>query len=166
MTQTDAANKHSLSKTAKLSWGLTHKPLKTIYNGAILPLLLYGAPVWAEAMRFEYNRRKCVRVQRLINIKIAKAFRTTSSDALCILAGTTPIIIRTDEAVKQFYIRKGKGSLTNPIDLEVEVKKWPHPAEVAAFIEDKEYNKTIQIYTVGSKNEQGVGAGVAIYFGN
>jgi len=44
--------------------------------------------------------------------------------------------------------------------------KWPHPAEVAAFIEDNEYNdKTIQIYTDGSKNE-GVGVGVAIYFGN
>ena len=147
MTQTDAANKHSLSKTAKLSWGLTHKPLKTIYNGAILPLLLYGAPVWAEAMRFEYNRRKYDRVQGLIDIKIAKAFRTTSNDALCILTGTTPITIRTEGAVKQYYIRKGKGALTNPIDLEVEVKKWPHPAEVAAFIEDNEYNdKTIDIH--------------------
>ena len=118
-------------------------------------------------MKFEYNRRKYVRVQRLINIKIAKAFCTTSSDALCVLDGTTPIIIRTEEAVKQYYIRKGKGALTNPIDLEVEVKKWPHPAEVAAFIEDNEYNdKTIQIYMDGSKNEQGVEAGVAIYFGN
>ena len=155
---------HSLSKAAKLSWGLNHKALKTIYKGAILPLLLYGAPVWAEAMRFEYNRRKYVRVQRLINIKVAKAFRTTSSDALCILAGTTPIIIKTEEAAKQYYMRKGKGALTQPFDLEVEVNKWPHPAEVAAFIEDNEYNdKTIQIYTDGSKNEQGVGAGVAIF---
>jgi hypothetical protein len=34
-------------------------------------------------------------------VRIAKAFRTTSSEALCILAGTTPIIIKTEEAVKQ-----------------------------------------------------------------
>jgi hypothetical protein len=35
---------------------------------------------------------------------------------------------------------------------------------VPAFIEVKEYNdKTIQIYTDGSKNEQGVGVGVAIF---
>ena len=52
------------------------------------------------------------------------------------------------------------------IDLEVERKNWPHPADVVAFIEVKEYDdKTIQIYTDGSKNEQGVGAGVAIFSG-
>ena len=35
----------SLSKAAKLNWGLNHKALKTIYLGGILPILLYGAPV-------------------------------------------------------------------------------------------------------------------------
>jgi ribonuclease HI len=49
----------------------------------------------------------------------------------------------------------------------VELKNWPHPADVAAFIKVKEYDdKTIQIYTVMGKNEQGVGAGVAIFSGN
>ena len=65
---------HSLSKSAKLTWGLHHETLQTIYKGAILPPLLYGAPVWAQAMRFEYNRLKHIRVQRLMNIKIAKEF--------------------------------------------------------------------------------------------
>jgi len=99
---------HSLPKSAKLTWGLHHKALQTIYKGAILPLLLYGAPVLAEATRFEYNRLKYIRVQRLINIKIAKTFRTTSSEALCILAGTTPIIIRMEEAAKQHFLKRGK----------------------------------------------------------
>ena len=49
-------------------------------------------------MRFEYNRLKYIRIQRLMNIKIPKAFRITSTEALCMLAGTTPIIIRTKEA--------------------------------------------------------------------
>jgi len=40
---------YSLSKSAKVSWGLKNEALKTIYKGAILPLLLYGAPVWTEA---------------------------------------------------------------------------------------------------------------------
>jgi hypothetical protein len=35
----------ALSKSAKLTWGLGHEALKTIYSGAILPLLQYGAPV-------------------------------------------------------------------------------------------------------------------------
>jgi hypothetical protein len=79
-----------------------------------------------------------------MKIKIAKAFRTTSSEALCILAATTAIIIWTKEAAKQYFLRKGKGVLTQSIDLEAELKSWPHPADVAAFIEVKEYDdKTI-----------------------
>jgi hypothetical protein len=38
----------ALSKSAKLNWGLSHKALKTLYTEGIQPLLLYGAPVWAE----------------------------------------------------------------------------------------------------------------------
>jgi hypothetical protein len=90
---------HGLSKSAKVSWGLKHEVLKTIYKGAILPLLLYGAPVWIEAMKYAYNRQY-VRVQRLMNISMAKTFCTTSSEALCILVGMTPIIIKTEKAVK------------------------------------------------------------------
>src|SRR5215475_28491 len=41
---------YSLSKSAKITWGLRHEVLKIIYEGAILPLLLYGAPVWIDAM--------------------------------------------------------------------------------------------------------------------
>jgi len=82
------------------------------------------------------------------------------------LAGMTPIIIRTEEAVKQYFLRKGKGALTQSIDLEVERKYWPHPADVVEIIEVKEYDdKTIQIYTDGSRNEQGVGSGVVIFSG-
>ena len=33
----------TLSKSAKLNWGLSHEALRTIYPGGILPLLLYGA---------------------------------------------------------------------------------------------------------------------------
>ena len=49
---------YSLSKSAKITWGLRHEVLKTIYEGAILPLLLYGAPVWIDAMKYACNRKK------------------------------------------------------------------------------------------------------------
>jgi hypothetical protein len=34
-----------LAKTAKLQWGLGHKSLKTIYDGAIIQILTYGMPI-------------------------------------------------------------------------------------------------------------------------
>jgi len=72
---------HSLTKSAKITWGLRHEVLKMIYEGAILPLLLYGAPVWIDAMKYTCNRRKYIRAQRIINLRIAKAFCTTSNEA-------------------------------------------------------------------------------------
>jgi hypothetical protein len=39
-----------LGKSAKLQWGLGHKSLKTVYVGALIPLLTYGDPVWEEAV--------------------------------------------------------------------------------------------------------------------
>ena len=69
---------------------VSHEALQTIYKGAILVLLLYGAPVCIESMQYEHNRQKYILVQRLINIRMAKAYRTNSSEALCILTGRTP----------------------------------------------------------------------------
>jgi hypothetical protein len=65
---------HTLVKPAKLNWGLKQEALNTIYKGAILPLVLYGAPVGIRAMEKNCNRTLYNRVQRLINIKIAKAY--------------------------------------------------------------------------------------------
>jgi hypothetical protein len=80
----------SLSKSAKLNWGLNRAAPKTIYAGELLPLLLYGAQVWKRAIDKVSYKLKVVRVQRLINIKIAKAYRTVSNEALLILTGLTP----------------------------------------------------------------------------
>jgi hypothetical protein len=41
---------YMLGKPAKLQWGLGHKSLKTVHEGALTPLLSCGAPVWEEAI--------------------------------------------------------------------------------------------------------------------
>jgi hypothetical protein len=151
---------------AKLTWGLKHEALKTIYKGAILPLLLYGAPVWIDTMKYEHIRQKYVRVQWLINICRAKAYRTTSSEALCTQTGITPIIIRTEVAVKQHNIRKTRGSQTPEIDNVFELKDWTHPTDTVIITEAKDYkDQLVQVYTDGNKCETGVGSGVVIFIG-
>ena len=158
---------HGLSKAAKVSWRIKHDAMKTIYKGAILPLLLYGAPVWIDAMKYEYNKRKYIRIQRLIYIRTAKAYRTTSNEALCTLTGITPILIKVDEAVRLYNARKTRGSQTQEIDHVVEHKNWPHPAEGAIIIEEEETNdSTVLAYTDGSKSELGIGSGTVIFIGN
>jgi hypothetical protein len=98
---------------------------------------------------------------------MAKAYRTTSGEALRISTGMTLIIIKTEEAVKQYNVRIGNVRHSHKFDQEVELKTWPHRADVVKIKEvsgDKEH--TIRVYREGSKNEQGVGSGVAIFVRN
>ena len=44
------------------------------------------------------------RMQRLINIKIAKAYRTTSNEALCTPTGLTPAVIQAEEEANIFNL--------------------------------------------------------------
>ena len=95
---------YMLGKSAKLQWGLGHKSLKTIYEGALIPILTYGAPVWEEAVAKHRNLRKLQRAQRLINIKIAKAYRTISFEASSLMAGLPPIgIVIAEVCVCYFF---------------------------------------------------------------
>jgi len=82
---------YTLGKTAKMNWGLGHKALKTIYEGAIVPIKTYGAPVWDEAVNKQTLLRKLQSTQRLKNIKITKSYRTISYEASCVMAGAPPI---------------------------------------------------------------------------
>jgi hypothetical protein len=122
--------------------------------------MTYRVPVWIKVLEKECNRKIYNRVQRLINIKIAKAYRTTSNEALFTMTCLTPIVIQAEEEAKIFNIMRE--SSKNEIDKDVKVKVWIHPADTVRIIEHPE-DEEIQIYTDGSKNDNGVGAGIDIF---
>jgi len=162
----------ALSKSAKIHWGLGHEALKTIYTGAILPLLHYGAPIWIKALEKASYKIKFIRVQRLINIRIAKSFRTVSNEALCIINGLTPIDIKLEEVAQLFQITRrikekyDHDACTNnwpqSIEYDSHPEDWLHPADTVKITEHHE-NNAIQIFTDGSKSPKGVGAGIAVF---
>jgi len=137
--------------------------LRIIYIGAILPILSYGAPVWIEGLKRKHNATKFKRVQRLINIKIARAYHTTSHEALCVLTGITPILIELRSQAKIYYNTRGNTQI-GLYDAPIHYSKGTHPAdaiEPTDKCERREY--TIEIYTDGSKSSSGVGSGIAIF---
>ena len=119
-----------LGRTAKLQWGLGHKALKIIYEGAVVPILMYGAPIWIEAIRKNRNLTKYNRIQRLINIKIAKAYWIISYDASYVIAGVRPIQITIEQKV-QTYMATKINNLEYGAPLEV--RYWQHPAELVTI---------------------------------
>ena len=73
-----------------------------------MPLLLCGAPVWKSVLNKHCYKAKLIRIQRLINIRIAKAYRRVSNET-CVIAGIKPINIKI-EAGRYYEIKKRKGN--------------------------------------------------------
>jgi hypothetical protein len=150
-----------------MTWGIKHVAIATLYKGTILPLLSYRAPIWIEAMNYEHNRQKYIRVQLLINISLAKAHRTTSNDALCLLTGTTAIIIKLEEVAQRYKAKERTGICQIELDHEVEFKKTGCTGRRSDNRRSRKLEEAIVCaYTDGNKQDQGVGSGVAIFKGS
>ena len=103
-------------------------------------------------------------MQRLINIKIAKLFRTVSYEALCILTGHMPIIINLQEAAELYTIKKNGQHGNHMIDTALSYSKWSHPKDIINIKPKSENtNHTYTVFTDGSKSEVGVGSGIVIF---
>ena len=80
------------------------------------------------------------------------------NEALCILT-LTPIVIKIDEAAQFYQLTRGSTKEEAQTDRDMGVKHWHHIAETITYLtEDNE-----ETFTDGSKSEQGVGAGIAIF---
>jgi len=120
--------------------------------------------VWKKAIDKVSYKLKLIRLQRLINIRNAKAYRTVSNKALWILTGLIPITIKIEEAFQFYEFTRGCTKEDALVDHDMGVKYWHHPAETIIFLtENNEATSTFQIFTDGSKPEQGVGAGIVIF---
>jgi len=67
-------------------------------------------------------------VQRLINIKIARPYRTTSHEALCVLTGMTPTLIDLESQAKIYHNTRGNEK-SEQYDAPKHYSQWNHPAD-------------------------------------
>jgi len=114
-------NTHDKINETKL--GLKQEALNTIYKGAILPLMLYGAPVWIRAMEKNYNRTLYSRVL----LQDSQGLPYDLNDALCILTGNAPVELKAEEAAYLYRITKDKQN--QQLDHETDPQDCTHPAD-------------------------------------
>lgn len=96
---------------------------KTLANVA-QSIILYAAPIWSEAIKWEKYRRLVVGVQRRMALRVCCGFRTISTEAALVLAGTPPIDLQIKKRCLQYQIAKGIES-SNDWDLLNEwQRKW------------------------------------------
>jgi hypothetical protein len=100
----------------------------------------------------------------MINIKIAKAYRTISFDASCVIAGVPPIGIVIEEKVRLYKIKHNTERREYEYDILLPVKEWPHPARRLNIMEISDSTPhSTEVYRDGSKIGGKVGAGAVIY---
>jgi hypothetical protein len=93
---------------------------------------------------------------------MAKAYRTISHEALCVLTGTMPIDLKIEQTARIYQLTKGNDTGKTNFNKDMEVGYWQHPAEASTSNTDEKEDKgSIHIYTDGSKTDKGVGSGIA-----
>jgi hypothetical protein len=100
----------------------------------------------------------------MINIKIAKAYRTISFEASCVMAGVPPLGIIIEEKARLYKIKHNAERREYECDIPLPVKEWPHPAWRLNIMEISDSTPySTEVYTDGSKIGGKVGAGAARY---
>ncbi|XP_023216963.1 uncharacterized protein LOC111619467 [Centruroides sculpturatus] len=185
------ASKISKTMNAMLSiahkeWGFSGKAITMLNKACIEPAILYGAPFWGEKIDNINFKRKIQSIQRLILIRMCRAYRTTSNAALQVLAGCTPLYLKVKMLTWTWTFnniqitKEGLNNLTKYADIGClpnldynflqtfvnngiikEKSKYVHPTNnYKADITDinAEPYPTNFIFTDGSKNNRNVGA--------
>lgn len=74
--------------------------------------ILYGAPIWVDAIKSTNNKKRLLKAQRPMALCIARAYRSGSSEASLVIAGLIPIDVLTEETKRIFKLKnKNKTSL-------------------------------------------------------
>lgn len=94
---------NKLCAIARTKWGVSFSGLRVIYNGVFVPTVLYGVGWWGERLNV-HHRKTLVSSQRFALIKIARAYRTCSTEALQALCGVIPIDLLVDEYCHRYKI--------------------------------------------------------------
>ena len=76
-----------LQNIARTNYGVPLSHFASIFNGAIIPKLLYGLPVWHTALKHTGSLSKLSKFFRLSAVMSAKVASTTSNQVLYPLAG-------------------------------------------------------------------------------
>lgn len=87
-------------------------------------ILLYGAPIWSEALRVKAYRQKIERVQRKAALRIASAYQTVSLRALQVVFGVIPIHIQVDERRRQYNRENGHLEINRRAERKISLVKW------------------------------------------
>ena len=106
-------------KRQKYKFGIPDTSHKVIYERAVVPMISYGASVWAKATEYKNVRKMLESVDRAAALGITKCFRTTPTEVIQVLAGLVPLVLKIrSTALRQIHTVLGRTDLKDRIEFE------------------------------------------------
>lgn len=98
---------------------------RRVLFGAVLSILLYGAPVWGCVAESGKHGAMLNGIQRRMAIRVIRGYRTVSTEAACVVAGVPPITLLVKERLR-VQRRKEEGRLmgVRREEREVTMRMW------------------------------------------
>lgn len=93
-------------------------------------VVLYGAPVWARAIQAVTYRRMLLRIQRRLALRVCSAYRTVSTEAVFVIAGTPPWDLLIEEREE---IHRGTSKVEARLQLMLKWQRRWTAAETGAW---------------------------------
>lgn len=107
-----------LSHIARAHWGISYRNMMTLYKGIFVPVITYAAAGWGDKLN-AWHTKTIAHAQRYALLRVTRAYRTISHEALTVLAAATPIELVIEEKRALYQLKRNRqftlGSLTfNP----------------------------------------------------
>lgn len=94
-------------QAARSTWGLRFPILSTYYDSIFLPTITFAAGSWGDQVGVR-QRHSSLTIQRFMLLRITKAYRTTSTEALQVVAGIMPLDLEIVK-IRATFLYKKKG---------------------------------------------------------
>ena len=109
----------AIRRCAPRKWGLSYRTMKILYGGLIKPVASYAAAGWSDLTN-ERDRRKLRSAQRQALLTLTRAYRTASTDALCVLAGEVPISLLLAQRSAHYRLRKAQATSIGDLSIQAD----------------------------------------------
>ena len=109
------ANRPAILKWNLMGLGYSTVNLRTLYKAVFCPIISYGAPGWAPYIN-QSDKKKLLATQHSVLIRITKAYATTSTAALPVLASVLPIDLLLEQLTAHFRFRYQKNFLVGEVE--------------------------------------------------
>ncbi|GBN42412.1 hypothetical protein AVEN_33317-1 [Araneus ventricosus] len=152
-----------------------HCLLKRIYKGALEPKALYGHGAWGHRLKLKTFCEYLNVVQRRPLLAMTRAYRTSSTLSLQVLAGVPPLDLRAIETYATFLVLRARKDITVYSEsfhyedyVRMESPFLTHPAvkDGIGFDWKEPKGEGLEVLTDGSSINDKIGAAmVVLYFG-